>query len=103
MPLSLSWKPTSWIFYGMVKEGCPLGISLQQLWEGGEPVDTRMWPTAPGPHLVSISISSGDPHPHASLVTSHGIYMWWWWGTRVLVPAWRLGVGWGGHWAERVS
>lgn len=86
------------------KGGLPLGISLQQFWEGGESVDTRMWPTAPGPHLVAISISSGDPHPHTSLVTSLGICVWWWWwGIRVLVPAWRLGVGWGGHWAERVS
>lgn len=70
----------------------PLGISLQQLWGGGDRVDIRMWPTAPGPHIVPISTASGDPHPHHPsdftwCVCVGGV------GTRVLVPAWRLGVG----------
>lgn len=46
------------------RAGLPLGNSLQHLWSGGELVDIRMWPTAPGPHLVPISTSSGDPYPH---------------------------------------
>lgn len=32
----------------------PLGISLQQFWGGGELVGIRMWPTAPGPHLLPV-------------------------------------------------
>ena len=43
--------------------GPPLGISLQQLWGGGELVGIRMWPTAPGPHLVPSATSSGDSPP----------------------------------------
>lgn len=37
--------------------GLPLGISLQQLWGGGELIDIRMSPTAPGPHLDPITTS----------------------------------------------
>lgn len=61
----------------------PLGISLQQLWGGGKLVDIRMWPTAPGPHIVPISTSSGDPHPHHP---SDFTWCGWVVGTRVLVP-----------------
>lgn len=43
--------------------GPPLEMYLQQLWGGGDLVGIKMWPTAPGPYLVPISTSSGDPPP----------------------------------------
>lgn len=77
----------------------PLGISFQQFRVGSELKGIRMWPTAPGPHLLPIiHYFRGSPTLN-SPETSHvrgGMEL------RILVPSWRLGVG-GGHWAERVS
>lgn len=56
----------------------PLGISLQQFWGGGELTGIRMWPTAPGPHLLPIiHFFRGYPTPN-SLETSH--VRGWGWG-----------------------
>lgn len=56
----------------------PLGISLQQLQGGGELIGIRMWPTAPGPHLLPIiHFFRGSPAPN-SLETSH--VRGWGWG-----------------------